>query len=195
MRDYAAERYLRDARITTIYEGTSQLQVVAAVRGVTSGSLDAWVKDHETKQHGDPLLEELKDRLVEGRGRLSEAVAFVKKQGMSYLDLSGKPLVDAAITVIIGHLLLGFRSHTQSGLMTADWDEVQLLRMEQNDFRFHEGQARKMRKQVLGRNAEDAKVETSEGAAEGNARASNPRIRVEAAVDWDHHAGDEARQL
>jgi alkylation response protein AidB-like acyl-CoA dehydrogenase len=32
MKDYAAERYLRDARITTIYEGTSQLQVVAAVR-------------------------------------------------------------------------------------------------------------------------------------------------------------------
>jgi alkylation response protein AidB-like acyl-CoA dehydrogenase len=37
MKDYAAERYLRDARITTIYEGTSQLQVVAAVRGVSSG--------------------------------------------------------------------------------------------------------------------------------------------------------------
>jgi len=36
MKDYAAERYLRDARITTIYEGTSQLQIVAAVRGVTS---------------------------------------------------------------------------------------------------------------------------------------------------------------
>ena len=36
MKDYAAERYLRDARITTIYEGTSQLQVVAAVRGVAS---------------------------------------------------------------------------------------------------------------------------------------------------------------
>ena len=35
MKDYAAERYLRDSRITTIYEGTSQLQVVAAVRGVT----------------------------------------------------------------------------------------------------------------------------------------------------------------
>ena len=42
MKDYAAERFLRDARITTIYEGTSQLQVVAAVRGVTSGSLDTW---------------------------------------------------------------------------------------------------------------------------------------------------------
>jgi alkylation response protein AidB-like acyl-CoA dehydrogenase len=31
MRDYACERHARDARITTIYEGTSQLQVVAAV--------------------------------------------------------------------------------------------------------------------------------------------------------------------
>ena len=40
MKDYAAERYLRDARITTIYEGTSQLQVVAAVRGVTSGAFE-----------------------------------------------------------------------------------------------------------------------------------------------------------
>jgi len=34
MRDYACERHARDARITTIYEGTSQLQIVAAVRGV-----------------------------------------------------------------------------------------------------------------------------------------------------------------
>ena len=41
MKDYAAERYLRDSRITTIYEGTSQLQVVAAIRGVTSGTLGA----------------------------------------------------------------------------------------------------------------------------------------------------------
>ncbi len=31
MRDYACERHARDARITTIYEGTSQLQVLAAV--------------------------------------------------------------------------------------------------------------------------------------------------------------------
>ncbi len=33
MKDYASERHLRDSRITTIYEGTSQLQVVAAVAG------------------------------------------------------------------------------------------------------------------------------------------------------------------
>ena len=37
MKDYPIERLARDARITNIYEGTSQLQVVAAIRGVTTG--------------------------------------------------------------------------------------------------------------------------------------------------------------
>jgi hypothetical protein len=107
MKDYAAERYLRDARITTIYEGTSQLQVVAAVRGVTSGALDGWVEPHEQKTYGDPLLDGLKQRLIEARQRVAEAVQFVKSKGTSYLDLSGRRLVDSAITVIIGHLFLG----------------------------------------------------------------------------------------
>ena len=36
MKDYAgASGYYRDARLTNIYEGTSQLQVVAAIKGVT----------------------------------------------------------------------------------------------------------------------------------------------------------------
>ncbi len=107
MKDYAAERYLRDARITTIYEGTSQLQVVAAVRGVTSGSLDTWSDEHEKKTYDDPLLEGLKQKLIEARHRVNEAVAFVKAKGSSYLDLSGRRLVDSAMTIVIGHLLLG----------------------------------------------------------------------------------------
>ena len=47
MQDYAAERHLRDARITTIYEGTSQLQVVAAEKGVTSGTFEKYVEGFE----------------------------------------------------------------------------------------------------------------------------------------------------
>ncbi len=107
MKDYAAERYARDARITTIYEGTSQLQVVAAVRGVTSGSLDTWVEPHERKTYDDPLLDGMKQRLIDARHTLNEAVQFVKTKGSSYLDLCGRKLVDSALTIVIGHLLLG----------------------------------------------------------------------------------------
>jgi hypothetical protein len=106
MKDYAAERFARDARITTIYEGTSQLQVVAAVRGVASGSLDNWAVEHEKKTYGDPLLDELKQKLVDARKRVVEAVQFVKAKSSSYLDLSGRRLVDSAIAIIIGHLFL-----------------------------------------------------------------------------------------
>ncbi|MCE5301560.1 MAG: acyl-CoA dehydrogenase family protein [Planctomycetaceae bacterium] len=106
MKDYAAERYLRDARITTIYEGTSQLQVVAAVRGVSSGSLDSWAESHEQKTYADPMLEGLKQKLIDARRRVNEAVAMVKTKGSSYLDLSGRRLVDSALVIVIGHLLL-----------------------------------------------------------------------------------------
>ncbi|MCE5267795.1 MAG: acyl-CoA dehydrogenase family protein [Planctomycetaceae bacterium] len=107
IKDYAAERHARDARITTIYEGTSQLQVVAAVRGVASGSLDAWAGEHEKRVYGDPLLDGLKQKLIEARQQINEAVQFVKSKGPSQLDLFGRKLVDSALTVIMGHLLLG----------------------------------------------------------------------------------------
>jgi alkylation response protein AidB-like acyl-CoA dehydrogenase len=107
IKDYAAERYARDARITSIYEGTSQLQVVAAVRGVTSGSLDAWAEEHEARKYEDPLLEGLKQKLIAARQAIGETAQFVKTKSTSFLDLAGRRLVDSAVTVVIGHLLLG----------------------------------------------------------------------------------------
>lgn len=107
MKDYAAERYMRDARITTIYEGTSQLQVVAAIRGVASGSFETFVTDFEKIEYADPLLGQLKQKLIDARQRIVEAIKYVKAKSTAYLDLSGRRIVDAAIAVIIGHLFLG----------------------------------------------------------------------------------------
>lgn len=106
MRDYPAERYLRDARITTIYEGTSQLQIVAASRGVSAGVFDSYVESFEAVEYEDPQLQELKQKLLDAKQSLDEAIAFVKGRSPSFLDLMGRRLVDCAILQICGHLLL-----------------------------------------------------------------------------------------
>jgi alkylation response protein AidB-like acyl-CoA dehydrogenase len=107
MKDYPVERHLRDARITTIYEGTSQLQVVAAVRGVCSGSFEKYAEEFEQASYADPLLTQLAARLAEARQLIAKAIAFTKQKGGSYMDIYGRKLVDCAIAVIIGHLFLG----------------------------------------------------------------------------------------
>jgi len=103
MQDYACERHARDARITTIYEGTSQLQVVAAVRGVCSGMAENFLTELAGQQY-EPALNNLLDKLVEGREQLKKAIAFVKEKGNDYMDLYGRALVDIAIDLIIGYL-------------------------------------------------------------------------------------------
>ncbi len=106
MTDYPVERHLRDARITNIYEGTSQLQIVAAVRGVCGGSFEKRVDEFEAHEYFDKGLHELKTKLVEGKGRILEAIGFIKQHGTNYMDLHGRRLVDAALVVYVGHLLL-----------------------------------------------------------------------------------------
>ena len=106
MKDYPIERHLRDARITTIYEGTSQLQIVAAVRGVCSAAFEKYVDEHERHEYLDKTLHRLRQKLVEGRELVQKGVAFVKERGVDYMDLYGRRLVDSAIAVLTGHLLL-----------------------------------------------------------------------------------------
>ncbi|MGL6193362.1 MAG: acyl-CoA dehydrogenase family protein [Thermoguttaceae bacterium] len=106
MKDYAAERYFRDARITNIYEGTSQLQVVAAIRGVTSGVFENYVAEYEGRNFDDPALAELKEQLISDRKRIGEAIEFAKSKGGAYVELVARQLVDSAICVIVGHYFL-----------------------------------------------------------------------------------------
>jgi len=103
MRDYPCERFARDARITTIYEGTSQLQVVAAVRGVCSSTAEKYLAELAGRPY-DPGLTDLLAILAQGTEQMKKAVAFVKDNGNEYMDLYGRPLVDIAIDLIQGYL-------------------------------------------------------------------------------------------
>jgi hypothetical protein len=106
MRDYPCERHARDARITTIYEGTSQLQIVAAVRGVCSGTVEKFITIL-AEQNYDAQVQDLLEKLAEGTEQLKDSVTFVKENGNEYMDLYGRALVDIAIDLIIGFLLCG----------------------------------------------------------------------------------------
>jgi len=103
MKDYPCERYARDARITTIYEGTSQLQIVAAVRGVCGGTAVKYLAELARRPY-DPAVKDLLDILVEGTAHLERAIAYVKEAGVDYMDLYGRDLVDITIDLIIGYL-------------------------------------------------------------------------------------------
>ena len=107
MKDYPVERYLRDARITTIYEGTSQLQVVAAIAGVMAGLYKDVVADvYEGLDTSAFEAEKAEiDKLV---SELDVAVEYVKNhpEGKVYHDLHARQLVDATIAVIVGALFV-----------------------------------------------------------------------------------------
>lgn len=106
MKDFPIERIYRDARITSIYEGTSQLQVVAAIRGVVSGIYLKAIADYEAiPLHHD--FDYLKKTLVAMTGQYEEVVKRVEdvKDG-ELLDFHARRLVEMAGNIIIGYLLL-----------------------------------------------------------------------------------------
>ncbi len=133
MKDYPVERHVRDARITTIYEGTSQLQIMAAVRGVVSGSAVTVVDNILERDWPDdvkPLVEQVRC----GTELLAEAIAFTKEQpGTEYMDLYGRKLVDTAIAVVVGALFCDQATAKQSKMAVAQrWLAAKLPEMKMN---------------------------------------------------------------
>jgi len=105
MKDFPIERIYRDARITSIYEGTSQLQAVAAIKGVTTGVFLEQIKNYDA---------EILDKNCEIRTKLhkmtEEYATIVQRvidmDSIELIDFHSTRLVEMAGNIIMGYLLV-----------------------------------------------------------------------------------------
>lgn len=114
MKDYACERLYRDARITSIYEGTTQLQVVAAIRHVTTGTYLNLIRSYQEAEVR-PELQALKDRLALLTERFAKAVETVTAvDNQAYADFMARRLVEMAGVIVMSYLLLADAQRNES---------------------------------------------------------------------------------
>ncbi len=106
MKDYACERIYRDARILTIYEGTSQLQTVAAIRHVTTGTFLKQIRHYESMPI-NPEFDSLRKRLLTMTTLFENSVLRVNEaKNQEYLDFHARRLVEMAGHIVMSNLLI-----------------------------------------------------------------------------------------
>jgi len=126
MRDYDVERYYRDARITTIYEGTTQIQHNAAVGSVLKGTFEERYQQMHEQMAAAGADAGMLVALEEARNALREAVEFANEQDGDFRDLHAGKLVESATAIYNGYLLLApaMRSEHKHALAEHFMNEV-----------------------------------------------------------------------
>jgi len=106
MKDFNVERLSRDARITNIYEGTSQLQIVAAAGSVLNDILGDYFEEKAGKEYKGTLIR-LADYLKEIRHIFLDSLKFVlDKNEKDFQDVAARELVELYGFLYTGYLLL-----------------------------------------------------------------------------------------
>jgi alkylation response protein AidB-like acyl-CoA dehydrogenase len=113
MKEFNAERHYRDARITNIYEGTTQLQIVAAIgpvsSGIAQGILDEY--DRADYSHSPELLVKVRA----ARKLFDETLEYAKayKGHEQFVTYHSRRLVEMATDIIQAYLLLRDGTHSE----------------------------------------------------------------------------------
>jgi alkylation response protein AidB-like acyl-CoA dehydrogenase len=134
MKEFNIERHARDARITNIYEGTSQLQIVAAFGGVLRDVLG----EHFDAKGDATYPSELKkaaDQLKTIRALFREAAAYVEAQeDRSVTDVAAKELVELYGFLHMGYLLLDDAGRDERKKLIANRFAVDALAKSRKNF-------------------------------------------------------------
>ena len=106
MKDYDMERYYRDARITNIYEGTSQLQIVAAIGGILAGVLGKEFDEFKALSFNSKL-QPLSESIATMIADFNKAVEYVHEQkDHEYVEFISEQVVKMGLDVYISTLFL-----------------------------------------------------------------------------------------
>lgn len=104
--EYKCQRLFRDARIFSIYEGTTQLQVVAAIRYVTNGTYLGIIKEMLEKEVA-PEFQALKERVAKMVEKYEDAINYVKAAGNNDLhDFLARRLYEMTAEITMSLLIL-----------------------------------------------------------------------------------------
>ena len=105
-RDFIIERLCRDMRITSIYEGTTQLQVVAAIGALLKGFASERIEDYES-MYDFSSIPELFSPVREFKVKLEKSLEYIKGCDDQRLrDYHARRLVEMGADTIISYLLL-----------------------------------------------------------------------------------------
>ena len=105
MREFNVERHYRDVRVTNIYEGTSQLQVVAAIGKLMGRGLDGLFSQWMAQDYGTEL-EPQKAQLTEAVDLFQRAGDFLKTREQPVIDYYASDLMDMAAYLVNSWLLM-----------------------------------------------------------------------------------------
>ena len=114
MKEYACERLYRDARILSIYEGTSQLQVVAAMKGIASGAYLKQIESYDARvaeglaTAPNAEMQHCLDVLRKATGLYSKLYDLAAAEGTTSerFEHSTRALTEVLSNIIMGYLLL-----------------------------------------------------------------------------------------
>ncbi len=132
MKEFNAERHYRDARITNIYEGTSQLQVVAAIGGVTSGTASGYLDELEEEDYGH--CPELLKKVKKAKLNFEKAVIAIKElEDQDIVTYHSRRMVEMATDVALGFLMMRNAKFSERKMLIAEtFIEKMLTRVEMN---------------------------------------------------------------
>jgi len=105
MREFNIERLCRDVRVTNIYEGTSQMQIVAMIGKLLGHALDDLISEWVAVDYG-PGLSSLKKQLVDITDLFKQATDALKEKERDIIDFYAADLADMAAFVVISWLIL-----------------------------------------------------------------------------------------